>query len=193
MNIGDKIKYKGFEWLVLDLDGDKVTVIMTNFWKTMPFSSENRNGWKESDIRKALQEDLLPALGEENLITHVTDLVADNGDRRYGTCEDKVWLLSCDEYRKYREAILQGFNFDDEWMWTVTPWYINDVGHGISVRGIHPSGTVSHIYAGYSSGVAPACTINLASLESAPTGAIQKEIDELKTRLKKLEESLGGK
>ena len=171
MNIGDKIKYKGFEWLVLDLDGDKVTVIMTNFWKTMPFGNENRNDWKESDIRKALQEDLLPALGEENLITHVTDLVADNGDRRYGTCEDKIWLLSCDEYRKYREAILQGFNFDGEWMWTVTPWYINDVGIGSYVRFINPSGYVSSYYAGSSLGVAPACTINLASLESAPTGA----------------------
>lgn len=193
MNIGDKIKYKGFEWIVLDLDGDKVTVIMSSFWKVMPFSNKNRNGWKESDIRKALQKDLLPALGEKNLITHVTDLVADNGDRRYGTCEDKVWLLSCDEYRKYREAILQGFDFDKEWMWTVTPWYINDVGNGHNVRVIDPSGNVSDYYAYSSFGVAPACTINLASLESAPTGAIQKEIDELKARLKKLEESLGGK
>ena len=190
MNIGDKIKYKGFEWIVLDLDGDKVTVIMSSFWKVMPFSDKNRNDWGESDIRKTLQENLLPALGEENLITHITDLVADNGDKRYGTCEDKVWLLSCDEYRKYRETILQGFDFDDEWMWTLTPWYINDVGFGHNVRSINPSGTVHNTSAYSSHGVAPACIINLKSLESAPTGAIQKEIDELRARLKKLEESL---
>ena len=194
MNIGDKITYKGFEWIVLDMEGDAVTCIMSKFWKKgTVFDSSNSNDWMTSSVRKTLQEDLLPVLGEENLIAHTTDLVADNGDKRYGTCEDKVWLLSCDEYRKYRETILSGFDFDEEWMWTVTPWYINDVGYGGSVRHITPSGGVSIISAYYSYGVAPACTINLASLESAPTGAIQKEIDELKARLKKLEESLGGK
>lgn len=192
MNIGDKIKYKGFEWIVLDMDGDAVTCIMSKFWKKdTVFGSSNSNDWRTSFVRKTLQEDLLPVLGEENLITHTTDLVADNGDKRYGTCEDKVWLLSCDEYRKYRETILSSFDFDEEWMWTVTPWYINDVGYGYIVRDIGPSGVVSYSGANTSDGVAPACVFHLTSLESAPTGAgILDEIRELKERVGKLEAGL---
>lgn len=32
-------------------------------------------------------------------------LVADNGDDRYGTVKDKAFILSCDEYRKYRKNV----------------------------------------------------------------------------------------
>ena len=192
MNIGDKITYKGFEWIVLDMEGDAVTCIMSKFWKKgTVFDSSNSNDWMTSSVRKTLQEDLLPVLGEENLIAHTTDLVADNGDKRYGTCEDKVWLLSCDEYRKYRETILSGFDFDDEWMWTVTPWWINDVGYGSGVRYIYPTGSVSSGNAYGSYGVAPACIFHLSSLESAPIGAeILDAIRELKERVQKLEAGL---
>lgn len=192
MNIGDKIKYKGFEWIVLDMDGDAVTCIMSTFWrKDTPFDPDNSNDWRTSAVRKMLQEDLLPVLGEENLITHTTDLIADNGDKRYGTCEDKVWLLSCDEYRKYRETILDNFDFDEEWMWTVTPWWINDVGTGYTVRYISPTGTVYHSGALNSIGVAPACIFHLSSLESAPIGAeILDAIRKLEERIQKLEAGL---
>ena len=195
MNIGDKITYKGFEWIVLDMEGDTVTCIMSKFWKKdTVFDSSNNNNWETSSIRKTLQEDLLPVLGEENLITHTTDLIADNGDKRYGTCEDKVWLLSCDEYRKYRETILSGFDFDDEWMWTVTPWWINDVGYGYGVRTVTPTGGVFSSYLSYainSHGVAPACIFHLSSPESAPIGAeILDAIRELKERVQKLEAGL---
>ena len=46
-----------------------------------------------------------------------------------------------------------------------------NVGNGNNVRNINPSGNVNNSHACNSLGVAPACTINLASLESAPTGA----------------------
>ena len=44
-------------------------------------------------------------LGEDNLIPHEVDMVADNGDDRYGTVTDRVFILSCDEYRKYRKHV----------------------------------------------------------------------------------------
>ena len=49
--------------------------------------------------------ELLPVLGEDNLIPHEVDMVADNGDDRYGTVTDRVFILSCDEYRKYRKHV----------------------------------------------------------------------------------------
>jgi len=190
MNIGDKFIFKGFEWVALDVTDEAVTAIMTKAWCTEAFDEDNYNDWRISSIRMKLQEELLPVLGEENLITRTVDLVADNGDKRYGTSEDKVWLLTCDDFRKYREIILQNCDFQDDWWWTLTPWYINGVGYGGNVRYIGLSGDVSYSYAINSHGVAPACTINLKSLESAPTGAIRKEIDDLKERIRKLEEKL---
>ena len=162
LKIGEKFDFKGFEWVVLDEhnygEEKAVTAIMTKAWATAPFDENNRNDWKSSSIRKRLQEELLPVLGEENLITHVTDMVADNGDRSFGTVEDKVWLLSCDEFRKYREVILNECSFDD-WWWTVTPWYIPEDGYGNLVRFVNPSGTIYGDSASYSYGVAPACVV----------------------------------
>ena len=163
LKIGEKFNFKGFEWVVLDehdFNGEKaVTAIMTKAWATAPFDENNRNDWKSSSIRKRLQEELLPVLGEENLITRSLELVADNGDRRYGRCDDKIWLLSCDDYRKYREIILKNCDFEDDWWWTLTPWWIDEDGYGSNVRYIYPSGYVSSSYAYTSFGVAPACVV----------------------------------
>lgn len=175
LKIGEKFNFKGFEWVVLDEhnygEEKAVTAIMTKAWATAPFDENNRNDWKSSSIRKRLQEELLPVLGEENLITRSLELVADNGDRRYGRCDDKIWLLSCDDYRKYRETILTNCDFEDDRWWTLTPWWIDEDGYGHYVRGINPSGSIINGYVGGSSGVAPACIFHLASLASAPSGA----------------------
>ena len=103
--IGEKFTFKGYEWVALEVNKDNVWAIMTKAWDDAEFDKDCRNDWRSSSIRKRLREELLPILGEENLITRSVDLVADNGDRRYDRCEDKIWLLSCDDYRKYRETI----------------------------------------------------------------------------------------
>lgn len=197
LKIGEKFNFKGFEWVVLDehdFNGEKaVTAIMTKVWDTAPFDEDNRNDWRTSSIRKKLQEELLPELGEENLITRSVDLMADNGDRRYGRCDDKIWLLSCDDFRKYRETIMENCDFEDDWWWTLTPWYINDVGNGLYVRIITLSGGIYSGHANGSYGVAPACVFHLASLTSAPSGAqeeLRKELDALKEKIQKIEERL---
>ena len=208
MKIGEKFNFKGFEWVVLDehdFNGEKaVTAIMTKTWGTAAFDEDNRNDWKTSSARKSLQEELLPILGEENLITRSVDLVADNGDRRYGRCDDKIWLLSCDDFRKWREIILANCDFEDDWWWTLTPWHINDVGYGYSVRGVSPAGIVISSNALNSGGVAPACVFHLASLASAPSGAqedfltkIKAEVDAMEEQIRKIkemvQECVGGK
>ena len=204
MKIGEKFTFKGYEWVALEVNKDNVWAIMTKAWDTAEFDENNRNDWKNSSIRKRLREELLPILGEENLITRSVDLVADNGDRRYGRCDDKIWLLSCDDFRKYRETILANCDFEDDWWWTLTPWHINDVGYGHYVRLIYPAGNVGIYSASNSFGVAPACVFHLASLASAPSGAqedlpakIKAEVDVLKEQIRKIEEMvqecIGGK
>ena len=94
MKIGEKFTFKGYEWVALEVNKDNVWAIMTKAWDTAEFDENNRNDWKNSSIRKRLREELLPILGEENLITRSVDLVADNGDRMMisGSGERSSWL-----------------------------------------------------------------------------------------------------
>lgn len=88
-------------------------------------------------------------------------MVADNGDDRYGTVTDRVFILSCDEYRKYRKHV----PLLPEWMWTCTPWYISDAGGSSGVRLVHDAGLLDYYGAYASHGVAPACVFNPKNLK----------------------------
>ena len=155
-----RFTFKGYDWIALDRTEDGgVLAIMDGCWKEIPFDNKRdyTNNYAKSTLRKTLLEELLPVLGEENLLPHVVDLVADNGDDSYGTVTDKVFILSCDEYRKYRKHI----PLLDEWSWTCTPWWIDpNSGTGHGVRGIHPAGSLNLNVVYSSFGVAPACVFN---------------------------------
>lgn len=153
---GDKFTFKGYEWIVLDEDVDGgVMAIMASTWgnKAYCFDDDGCNNYAKSSLRKKLLNVLLPVLGEDNLIPHEVDLIADNGDDRYGTVTDRVFILSCDEYRRYRKHV----PLLPEWMWTCTPWYISHTGYGSNVRGVSTGGGLSGGSAGSSRGVAPVC------------------------------------
>ena len=79
----------------------------------------NWNNYRTSLLRKEVLG-LVKVIGADNLRPHELDLVADNGDKAYNayTVMDDVFVLSCDEYRKYREFIPHY----SRWIWTVTPW-----------------------------------------------------------------------
>ena len=153
---GERFGFKGFDWIVLDnnVDGG-VLAIMTSTWNNREYSFDDDgcNNYAKSSLRKKLLNELLPVLGEDNLIPHEVDMVADSGDDRYGTVTDRVFILSCDEYRKYRKHV----PLLPEWMWTCTPWYISNSGVGSNVRYVYAGGYLgsSNAYSGY--GVAPAC------------------------------------
>lgn len=168
LSAGERFSFKGFDWICLDPnaeDGDGVLAIMADVWngKEYPFDKDGCNNYAKSSLRKALLKDLLPVLGEENLLPHTVDLVADNGDDAYGVVMDKVFILSCDEYRKYRKHV----PLFEEWMWTCTPWWIDpNSGNGSSVRSVIPTGGVSNYLGAYiSSGVAPACVFSSKNLK----------------------------
>ena len=105
---GTHFNFKNFEWIVLNnnVDGG-VLGIMTSSWngKEYSFDDNNYNNYVQSSLRRKLRDELLPVLGKDNLIPHKVDLVADNGDDRYGTITDRVFILNCDEYRKYRKNV----------------------------------------------------------------------------------------
>jgi len=109
-----------------------------------------------------LRKDLLPHLGSDNLIYHTVDLVADNGDKLYGVVDEQIFLLTCDEYRKYRDVIPQ-YN---HWMWTCTPWITTNTGNASYVRNVTTDGSLYNFSAYYGDGgVAPACIFNPRNLK----------------------------
>lgn len=167
---GEHFTWKGYEWIVLDPGvetpkGNGVLAIMAEVYKDREFRFDNDgyNNYAKSSLREMLNKELLPELGEDNLLPHVVDLTADNGDKRYGTVTEKVFILSCDEYRKYREYV----PLFDEWMWTCTPWCINDAGSGTNVRDVSTAGNLGNSSANGSHGGAPACVIASGILNCA--------------------------
>ena len=161
---GERFEFKGFDWIVLDnnVDGG-VLAIMSSAWngEEYCFDDDGCNNYAKSSLRRVLLVELLPMLGKDNLIPHEVDLVADNGDDSYGTVTDRVFILSYDEYRKYRKNV----PLLPEWMWTCTPWYIINSEGGSNVRCVNTVGGLYGIYAKISIGVAPACVFNPKNLK----------------------------
>lgn len=164
LSAGERFIFKGFEWITLDnnVDGG-VLAIMASSWngEEYRFDEDCCNNYAKSSLRRKLLNELLPVLGEDNLIPHEVNLVADNGDDRYGTVTDRVFVLSCDEYRKYRKNV----PLLPEWMWTCTPWYITGSGGSDGVRCVGADGILYNSNASGTRGVAPACVFNPAYLK----------------------------
>lgn len=95
----------------------------------------------------------------KHLIKQTSNLTADNGDKAYGTCEDYITLLSCEQYRKYRDYV----PLFEECMWTLTPWRC-DTGSAYIVRSVNPTGVFSISHASISNGLAPVCLFNSDNL-----------------------------
>ena len=151
---GDHFEYRGHEWVRLGREGGGILCVVAKESKDTPFNPDNDNDWRKSAIRKALNTQFIKTLDEDKLIPYASDLVADNGDDRYGKCEDKVFILSCDLIRKYRKVLPKWKN----WVWTLTPWCDLRTPATVTVlRVLTPSGGLSDYTAHNSRGVAPAC------------------------------------
>jgi hypothetical protein len=76
--------------------------------KSMEFSDKCEDGcndWKNSKIRAWLNEEFIKQFYMKDLIVQTSDLIASNGDISYGECQDYITLLSCEQYRKYRDFV----------------------------------------------------------------------------------------
>lgn len=167
--IGEHFTYEGIEWICLDIVGGNYLAITAEVWQELSFDVDNHNNWKESSLRRQLNNEFLDKLNKKHLIIQTSDLIADNGDRRYGTCEDYITILSCDQYRKYR-AFVPHYS---KCMWTLTAW----ISYGYSVRYVSPTDIISINDAGSSCGVAPVCLFSSRHLKlCSENGNIFKEM-----------------
>ena len=192
MRPGEHFMFKNFEWVCLDPnhpDGGVLAIMAKPWVKDVKFCPDdsfadekgNWNNYRTSNVRGILSSMANSVFDKESLLSHTVDLVADNGDRAYGTVHDDVFILTCDEYRKYREFIPHY----DSWIWTATPWYCgdknSDTGHADYVCCVDANGKLHHdvAYRSYASyAVAPACILNPKSLNLRQGMAYVEELSE---------------
>lgn len=160
LNPGEHFIYNGIEFICLDIINGNYLAMTAKLWAELPFDTNNENNWKNSSLRRVLNSDFLELLDKNHLVKQTSDLIADNGDKAYGTSEDYVTILSCDQYRKYRDIV----PLFEERMWTLTPWSCNTSNSG-SVRYVGTTGNVGNYYADSSYGVAPACLFSSENLK----------------------------
>jgi len=125
------------------------------------FDDGNSNDWRKSSLRKFLNGDYLNGLDgdfAESLAPFQRDLTADDGSKDYcdASCVDVVSLISCDEYRTYREHISNKPN----WWWTLTAYSTPRSGCSLYVRRVGTDGRLNgdDAYRG-NGGVAPAFSL----------------------------------
>lgn len=186
---GEHFMFKGFEWVCLDPkhpDGG-LLAIMAKPWKEEvqfclddSFVDEkgNWNNYRTSNVRGLLSDMANAFFERKSLLSHTVNLVADNGDRAYGTVHDFVFILTCDEYRKYRDYIPRY----DSCIWTSTPWDCgdkdSDTGYASVVRILLVGGKLGRNSACGSYDVAPACILNPKSLNLRKSMAYIEEVAE---------------
>lgn len=186
---GEHFMFKNFEWVCLDpnhTDGGVLAIMAKPWAKDVKFCPSDKfadekgnwNNYRTSNVRGILSDMANAVFEGKSLLPHTVDLVADNGDRSYGTVEDPVFILTCDEYRKYHDYIP---HYND-WIWTATPWRCGDRDpdkkSACSVRSIHSTGVLGEYICYNSCSIAPACIFNPASLNLRQSMAYVEEVSE---------------
>ena len=164
--IGKTVEIAGMEWMILDKTEKGYFAVLNGFdGKERTFDSDSNN-WISSKLREELNTKFLKKisdeLGEDAVIGFDRDLLSLDGQTEYGHCEDKISLLTVDEYRKYRKLLPNM----SKWWWLITPWStpVNDYNSTLTV--VSPSGCIDCDYYGLSRGVRPVCIFSSSIFES---------------------------
>lgn len=156
---GEHFMYHGIEFIRLGLEQGGVLCMTAQPIAEEAFDPNGCNNWVKSRARENLNTKFLSLMDENDLLPFESDLTADNGDATYGKCVDKIGILSCDLYRKYRKIV----PLFDEQMWTCTPWHCGTPNFRCAngVRRVDSDGTVFNGNASFVHSLAPACIFHL--------------------------------
>ena len=158
---GDTVIIAGREYNVLDTDFQGgVFCLAKKIAFIAAFDKGNCNNWATSSLRKSLNEDFRKGIedeiGAEALIAIERDLTSEDGLKDYSICRDKITLITCDEYRKYRYQIPN----KNDWWWTATAYSTPYSGYSCSARSVRADGSLCYNGACYGyMGVVPGLCI----------------------------------
>ena len=175
------INYGGLDCIVLDVEQDKILVLAKESIGNMPFDEGNSNNFPKGTLCKYLNGEFvkkLKANGADTsaLIPTTIDLTSDDGLKDYGETTQKIFLLTCDMYRKYRSIIP---NLDD-WWWLATAYSTESNGYAHYARHVRSDGSLvsSSAYNG-GRGVRPAFYLKSSILESLSPSLSEFTTEEL--------------
>lgn len=175
------INFGGLDCVVLDVEKDKVLVLAKEAIAKMPFDENNSNNFPNGTLCKFLNGDFIKRLKASGadvsaIIPTTIDLTSDDGLKDYGETTQKVFLLTCDMYRKYRSVIP---NLDD-WWWLATAYSTESNGYARGARRVISDGCLSYGYAYYGNyGVRPAFYLKSSILESVAPSLAEFTTEEL--------------
>lgn len=175
------INYGGLDCIVLDVEQDKILVLAKESIGNMPFDEGNSNNFPKGTLCKYLNDEFIKKLKADGadtsaLIPTTIDLTSDDGLKDYGETTQKIFLLTCDMYRKYRSVIP---NLDD-WWWLATAYSTESNGYAHIARFVYSDGSLdySSAYNG-SFGVRPAFYLKSSILESLSPSLSEFTTEEL--------------
>ncbi len=165
LGIGDTFEVADTKWKILDITSAGY-ICLADSIEERQFDSDSSN-WENSDLRGYLNEEffekIAAEIGLENIVPFERDLISLDGQTEYGKCEDKVSLLTVDEYRKYRSLIP---NTEDYWWWLVSPWSTPCNDYKKSVAVVSSAGIIGNLFCNDYSGVRPVCIFSSSIFES---------------------------
>ena len=175
------INYGGLDCIVLDVEQDKILVLAKESIGNMPFDEGNSNNFPKGTLCKYLNGEFIKKLKANGadtsaLIPTTIDLTSDDGLKDYGETTQKIFLLTCDMYRKYRSVIP---NLDD-WWWLATAYSTESNGYADVARNVGSDGGLGYSDAYYGgSGVRPAFYLKSSILESLSPSLSEFTTEEL--------------
>lgn len=125
LNPGDTFTQNGEKFIVLDKKSNgEVFIIKADFLDGSYEFGEN-NDWRESLIRTSMNsgeiyQHMCELFGAENIIDMHRDLTSLDGLDDYGTCIDKVSMLTAAEYAKHHKILGVMSEYECSWL-TITP------------------------------------------------------------------------
>ena len=159
---------------VIQTGEDWVKCIASECVEERAFDAKNRNDFAASDIRACLNGEFLRRLiaagaPEEMFEYFNIDLTADDGLKTYGGDRVRVGLITCEEYRLFREHIPAQNEPKEPITFTDSP--INPF-----VRNVSTDGALNN-YSAYNgnSGVRPLCNLKSEILKSYLSGGYEKQ------------------
>lgn len=175
------INYGGLDCIVLDVEQDKILVLAKESIGNMPFDEGNSNNFPKGTLCKYLNDEFIKKLKADGadtsaLIPTTIDLTSDDGLKDYGETTQKIFLLTCDMYRKYRSVIP---NLDD-WWWLATAYSTESNGYARGARNVYSDGSLNYntAYNG-DNGVRPAFYLKSSILESLSPSLSEFTTEEL--------------
>lgn len=175
------ISYGGLDCIVLDVEQDKILVLAKESIGNMPFDEGNSNNFPKGTLCKYLNGEFIKKLKANGadtsaLIPTTIDLTSDDGLKDYGETTQKIFLLTCDMYRKYRSVIP---NLND-WWWLATAYSTESNGYTNSARFVYSDGGLFGISAcSGDGGVRPAFYLKSSILESLSPSLSEFTTEEL--------------